>query len=800
MSSKTWSVKVDCPRFFNINTSPSFFETGYVITRVIGQSDPETHREFLYRRDLDFIRNFWDSSPALKNGCLDPDSALDVMCDAVDAHWDQELQGLSSASRRELMTNSLEKMIVTDDDGLIPFDTIAIWFRNLTSRCYFTGSEEIQLHNDSGVELKVTTTSNLDRQRSRFAVPVNEANFQIILNSFQGIGSGNANAVSLKDNFARPKSQKQLLCGNLSLYLPGFRLIENVAVNPYQTLMFKLKMRKGLYGKSNRRRSSKGVSGFQPYLTVVPKSTSLDTITLYVRSNIVIRSEVPVKVRIVRLGKSAGQFSKQGLQKRNKKSIDLTKKYLMTALNRAVEGAPIVYESRCNGEEDVVALPVSLLVSSSFHAILIQDVSGKANNAWRSPLLFTRDFLFNPMNIRDVSRYHTMSGVVIQRERLNVQNTGKSRYKTSAGDTKQNIMRRTAWDVTIHVVPFFLCMNSLPFPISIRTWQCANKEDEDEDWDGAAAALLVNPEGAIEFSSSDEDQSAMTPSISNKGVGPDQYHFSTSQNSDYYHEDMVNVGKTLRLSGINLSQPLFIEVSQHLENSWAGSLVRSAPVKIDVQKLQTGMNRKGSRSLPKLILDLGDNCDCLVDVSLDRASKMPLCTIYSPYWVINKTGMKLEYSVVGSNDGVKRYLDSGAGGLPVMMHCAKSNETNDTLVQGSRQLSVIPLECPRKEVAGNWWDEGTNGKLVLKKNAIVDGKSRLVEWSQKINLEAAGTNGEVHCDCYVFELGIESLAGAFHRSKLIKLTPRFIGKFERVKPNRMKLLPIIFSPSILCCL
>jgi len=783
-SKSSWSVKVDCPRFFNINTSPSFFETGSILAKVIGQSDPESHRDFLYQRDLVFIHNFWDSSPALKNGSLDHDSALDVMCNAIDAHWELEFEGMPPAARRELLRNFMEQMTEENSDGLIPFEAVDVWFRNLTSRCYFTGSEEIQLQNDSGMELKVTKKSNFDRQRSRV---VNEANFQIIVNSFQGIGHGNASTVSLKENNERRQFLKQSLCGNLTLYLPGFRIIENVAVNPYQTLMFKLKMLKGIYGKSNRRRSTQGVSGFKPYLTVVPKSTSLDTIALYVRSNIVIRSEIPVKVRIVRLGKSAGQFSKRGSQKRNKKSIDLTKKHLMTALNRAVEGAPIVYEHRCNGEGDVVALPVSLLVSSSFHAILIQDVSGKAKNAWRSPLLFTRDFLFNPMNIRDVSRYHTMSGVVIQKERLNVKTTGKSRYNTSAGDTKKNMTRRTAWDITILVVPSFLCMNSLPFPISVRAWQHA-KKDEDDDWDGAAAALLDGPEDAVESSSSDDDDET---AMSNKGVD-EQYHLSTRHTSDYYHEDSVNVGGTLRLSGIDLSRPLFIEVSQHLQTAGAASLLRSSPVQIDLQKLQTGMNRKGSQSLPKLILDLGDKCDCLVDVSLDRTSKMPLCTIYSPFWLINKTGMKLEYSVVGSNDGVKSYLDSGAGGLPVLMHCSKSDETNAILDQGSRQLSVIPLESPRMEVAGNWWDEGTNGKLVLKKNVIVDGKSHVVDWCTSVNLEAAGTNGEVHCNSYVLQAHLESLAGAFHRSNLIKFTPRFIVKNSL--HISISILPLAGSP------
>ena len=42
---------------------------------------------------------------------------------------------------------------------------------------------------------------------------------------------------------------------------------------------------------------------------------------------------------------------------------------------------------------------------------------------------------------------------------------------------------------------------------------------------------------------------------------------------------------------------------------------------------------------------MGDNCTAVVDVTLDRAIRMPIATIYSPYWIQNKTGAKLEYKV-----------------------------------------------------------------------------------------------------------------------------------------------------------
>ena len=84
------------------------------------------------------------------------------------------------------------------------------------------------------------------------------------------------------------------------------------------------------------------------------------------------------------------------------------------------------------------------------------------------------------------------------------------------------------------------------------------------------------------------------------------------------------------------------------------------------------------------------------------------------------------------SQSVKRYLDAGSGGLPIMFHAGKSN----------REMSVIPLECLRKEVADNWWDQSSNGRLVLQQHAIKDRNTghHLAEWSDKIELDTAATH------------------------------------------------------------
>jgi hypothetical protein len=71
----------------------------------------------------------------------------------------------------------------------------------------------------------------------------------------------------------------------------------------------------------------------------------------------------------------------------------------------------------------------------------------------------------------------------------------------------------------------------------------------------------------------------------------------------------------LRLSGISLRQPIFMQVSQStklcdcMEQS---GFMWSSPLLLALDTLRTGSNKKGPLSLPKVILDLGDDVDALV--------------------------------------------------------------------------------------------------------------------------------------------------------------------------------------------
>lgn len=218
------------------------------------------------------------------------------------------------------------------------------------------------------------------------------------------------------------------------------------------------------------------------------------------------------------------------------------------------------------------------------------------------------------------------SGIVVKKERLNVHLPAKHKKSPVASDSKRSILRRTAWDTTIQVVPFFLLSNSLTIPIVVRTWQTSTEEDDDELWD--EPLLPVAPaDGMNEDSGSDEDLSFATPSIRGGRALQEDIHFSSgTRNSGHYSQDNVAIGQSLRLSGVSLREPLFIQVSQRVDASEEVQFMWANPLRVDLSKMRTGVNQKGLKKLPQLVLDLGDNYDCLVDVTLEGGTKVPVCT------------------------------------------------------------------------------------------------------------------------------------------------------------------------------
>lgn len=692
-----------------INISPVFFETTTITATLISQAEPKTYQKVLFERDKRYLNTIWEANPRTKRGFPNREDATAMLRILAQSHWQEDFEGLSEAE--------IDKKIVARMNAAHVGETIVRMYRlehvlRNHTHCFFSGCKKLLLSNSLGISINATAEN---------VTKIIEAD-------------------SLVD----------VSLGRVTLVIERYQIVDDVPLSPYQPTMMRL-TRHSKLGRRKKRTSC----GFDPFLTVVPNQDSLDAIKLDVRSCIQIKSEIPIRVRIVRLPKKLGY-----LQKRNTKLVDLTKKNLAAALRRVANGALIVHEVMIN-EGSVAAIPLNIVLSSAYHVLLFQDVYWEESDSWRDPVLMTKEFLFNEMNLREVSKCHALSGISVKRERLNVHYSAARRSKPLTSDPMRSISK-TAWDTTISVVPFFLLSNAMPFPILIKAWQY-RPSDENDLWRDPIAIFSDPSEPSNDIDSNSEGEtSSKSPSLMGRSTSSQQYHLPKgSRGDDHYSMSSLDSGKTLRLCGINLSYPLYIQICQRLLGTLTGW---SNVATVNLQKLRTGINpNKGSLSLKSIPIRLGDDCDCLIDVAVDGG----ICgALYSPFWLINRTGMKLEYSLGISN---KRYLDTGTGGLPVMIHHCENNTDKGR----TKEISVIPLENPTADCLGKWWDEQRNGKLVLTKGAI-NNRNNSVGWSEKIEMDAAGTSGEVHCKDVVFSVSIDSLAGDYFRSNICRFTPRFV--------------------------
>ena len=582
----TFTVHINAPRFLSVNALPAFFETVSMLIKISSQLDPETH---VLDKDIELFDRLWCTHDPSK-GSLSRGKAVEVLKTVAQARWkdDVEVQQLQMEDDAGIYDTR------DNENGLVPYRRAKqALIGNSPARCsYFAGCQEIQLINCVGKGLQVALVGS---------------------DSYQTVEAGNAAAISL-NNISTTSTQT-----TLSLSLEKYKLMNGVVVSPYQSIMLPLvRQRKnpGLKGRKQLR-----ASGFSPHLTVVPKADHLDSITLLVRPCVTVTADTPIRIRIVRLPKALGYLRKKG-------KIDVTKKHLSAALKRLVVGAAIIYEKDSISEGAEAPLPLNILDSSHNHALLIQDLKKKT---WRDPVLLTKDFLFNPTSIREIDRCHALSGICVQKERLNV--CLHSNKHRTGNDVLKNIAKNTAWDTTIKVMPFFLLINSMPFPIQAKVWQYPQKED-DATWRDPSLLAAITDEMNGESESSDDDLSSTLPSFKGSVSNPDQFHQQGGSGEDgHFSTHTIQRGETLRLSGINLRQVLYLQVSQRVQVSGetdGSDFMWSTPALIKLPKLRTGVNPKGNFSLTKRPLVMGPDCDCIIDVSIEGETRVPVCNLYSP--------------------------------------------------------------------------------------------------------------------------------------------------------------------------
>lgn len=176
-----------------------------------------------------------------KTDSLSREEALAVLNLATDMHWKDEVSGLTPDEKVHFLQTFCN--YADDGAGNVTWGALAAAFKKYTERCYFSGSKELQIHNNVGRELKVHSKDNVEQHLTRTAM-MSEADYQAYLRKFISIEDTNSRAIPLS--------------GKLTLATNNYKAIDDIPVSPYQTLMFPLKPRKKRSAKRSR-----SASGFR---------------------------------------------------------------------------------------------------------------------------------------------------------------------------------------------------------------------------------------------------------------------------------------------------------------------------------------------------------------------------------------------------------------------------------------------------------------------------------------------------------------------------------------------------------
>ena len=228
-NTSTFVVLIKCPRSFNINALPAFFGACSMVANVMSQVDPAIYSAWLLQKDIARVHTLWEAKDLTKSGFLRKDEAMEVLHLAADIYWKDLLACLNANEK-----NSIIKTIcnVGSDDGLVSFHHVKHSIEVNSHNSYFTGCQEIELHNCLGTELRIAES--------------------IESNVYQSVNADETASISLSN-----------IQTNLVIKTNRYKPIRGVAISPYQSLMLPLvRQRKKTSGTNRRRKQSNG-SGFR---------------------------------------------------------------------------------------------------------------------------------------------------------------------------------------------------------------------------------------------------------------------------------------------------------------------------------------------------------------------------------------------------------------------------------------------------------------------------------------------------------------------------------------------------------
>ena len=211
----------------DINALPAFFMLSNIASKL--KLDPEAYHRMILQRDIEFIRTLWQTRDESKSGSLNKDAAMEVLRLAAEVHWKDELSGLDTEQKDDLIRSFCN---MDDGNEFVSFQHVQSAFEINSRRCIFSGANEIVLRNLIGTEIGVGSAASLT--------------------SGQIIEAGSVAAININDTF-----QFQL-----SFSIERYKQIRGVSLSPYQSVMLPLHRKRSKGSKREKSRHS-NASGFR---------------------------------------------------------------------------------------------------------------------------------------------------------------------------------------------------------------------------------------------------------------------------------------------------------------------------------------------------------------------------------------------------------------------------------------------------------------------------------------------------------------------------------------------------------
>eukprot|EP00518_Triparma_eleuthera_P023023 CAMPEP_0197561062 /NCGR_PEP_ID=MMETSP1320-20131121/24421_1 /TAXON_ID=91990 /ORGANISM="Bolidomonas sp., Strain RCC2347" /LENGTH=1592 /DNA_ID=CAMNT_0043122663 /DNA_START=58 /DNA_END=4832 /DNA_ORIENTATION=- len=755
---------LNCPDFLKIAFTPEAIRTLNTMSQMM-KVTPDVFETLSQERALQELEEMWLEVDETKVQNLGREQVLPI----VNKFLGTSITGVDSMSAEEIdkMVQVFIDIVDKDKDGSISFFELeeAVKDHKMSAKSIFENqSSLIRIENAIGIDLHFACVAQLGEEDTARA----EA-----FSGFELCEVGFTKSLKLGADFmSRQRSRFFKESDYLALKFENdvFEMLSELNISAFQKIIVPLQLSAG-------HQMNTAASRFSPAMVLDPKTDALETVTMQVRSCFVVEAHVAIEVQIMVVQRNDDSRHEDFARRRDNRKLSPEDK-----INALLENATEDFRLSLK-ESERASIPLSCLISSKLHLLRIRDVS---QGKWRSPIKIDRDFLWNISNQKEISNLHRSIGIRVDTERLTIHKpTAQVSSERSSGDRRRaNTFASQAWDTTIHVLPSIVLSNSLPFPISVRCRQRGRGESEgsssSDHHQNLLGQLYGGKEGKEHSGMRRKSRLSTAFGKNHKAIKPKKYtknktfkkqkssssgrpgtSSSRANQAPFRMEGKIGKGKELKLTGVNMAESMLVSICRESDGWW------SQEVELQVSDLLTG----GQKLSPvKSSLRSGDVKFTISGVT--TPSQIHRLSIFSPYWLVNKTGYSLSYKISGTKG--KEISDQSLGGLPVLTDAGTSGLLDGNLDGSS--LQCIPNTGLFLDILNEFWGDSTNGNCVSQKNLDLTSRDVPVKYSDKIGLDNVGQEGEIACGNLIFGVTVETLTGIFVESNLITFTPRFFAR------------------------